>query len=160
MKFEYRISKYNPIYRNAGGNYEREDWTSFSDIGKSFNGKIFDVNEYNKYEQAYIETALSFLKESKINKLLISDLENNHLNSRYSNLQNNRVLDSNELISQVIKSVLREDFWCKLINQNNFFIHFGYDYYMYIGTNIKCEKSEILLTRNNLFMENITSPYK
>jgi hypothetical protein len=33
MKF--RISKYDPQYRNNRGSYMRDDWTSVSDFGKS-----------------------------------------------------------------------------------------------------------------------------
>jgi hypothetical protein len=35
--YKYRITKYNPIYRDPEGKYTIEDWTAISDIGKVFN---------------------------------------------------------------------------------------------------------------------------
>jgi hypothetical protein len=29
---EYRITKYNPIFRNNIGYYQRDEWTEYSDI--------------------------------------------------------------------------------------------------------------------------------
>ena len=34
--FEYRITKYNPIFR-VNGIYTRDDWTSICDVGKKYN---------------------------------------------------------------------------------------------------------------------------
>jgi len=36
---KYRITKYNPMNRDANGAYLLNEWTSFSDIGKTFDGK-------------------------------------------------------------------------------------------------------------------------
>ncbi len=35
----YRISKYNPTFRTEEGIYEKEEWTSYYDIGKIIAGK-------------------------------------------------------------------------------------------------------------------------
>jgi hypothetical protein len=36
-------------------------------------------------------------------------------------------------IENILKLILREKLWCKLVSEGKLFIHFGYDFYMYIG---------------------------
>jgi hypothetical protein len=49
--FEYRVTKYDPAHRAASGAY-RDEWTSFSDIGRSFGGVILTVEQYQRIEDA------------------------------------------------------------------------------------------------------------
>lgn len=42
----YRISKYNPKYRDEHGIYTRDEWTSISDVGEYFNGYEVTMEEY------------------------------------------------------------------------------------------------------------------
>lgn len=57
--FEYRITKYNPIFR-VNGIYTRDDWTSVCDIGKEYNGCTLTadecVNVLSNYVNCIIET--------------------------------------------------------------------------------------------------------
>ena len=38
-------------------------------------------------------------------------------------------------IDDLIRSILREATWCKLVGADGTYLHFGYDYYLYFGTN-------------------------
>jgi hypothetical protein len=38
-------------------------------------------------------------------------------------------------IGEIIRRILREEFWCRLEGSKGF-VHFGWDYYMYIGVPI------------------------
>lgn len=49
----HEIVKYPPSGYNKDGIYMYDDWTSISDIGKSFNGKIFSAKDYLKVENQY-----------------------------------------------------------------------------------------------------------
>lgn len=49
-----RVTKYNPIYRNEKGGYMKDEWTDFSDIGETFDGKVLTREEYEEVEQHYI----------------------------------------------------------------------------------------------------------
>ena len=37
---KYRITKYNPIYRDDEGKYLIDEWTSYTDIGKKIGDKL------------------------------------------------------------------------------------------------------------------------
>ena len=62
-------------------------------------------------------------------------------------------------IEHLCRLVLREQLWCKLENDNIMFIHFGYDYYMYIGCLSKSEGVINLIKKIGLFLEKFESPY-
>jgi len=49
--------------------------------------------------------------------------------------------------------------WCKLSNGNSF-VHFGYDYYMYVGGIKELKAAELaIINKNGLFVEKMKSPY-
>ncbi|WCK55874.1 hypothetical protein PP175_08100 [Aneurinibacillus sp. Ricciae_BoGa-3] len=109
IKYQWRITKYNPEYRNDTGIYKKEEWTSFYDIGDL----IGDFDEIS--------------------------VENTPLLSRL---------------------ILREHLWCKLEYESEFFVHFGYDYYMYVGSSIQCKDTIKKITKEfNLFVEHFNSPH-
>ncbi|MDC4204578.1 MAG: hypothetical protein MPW14_07475 [Candidatus Manganitrophus sp.] len=72
---QFRITKYNPKYRDALGVYTKKEWTSYSDIGKNVTKE-----EYETIETAYIETAIGFLKEQEIVELRVVGLEDHGKN--------------------------------------------------------------------------------
>lgn len=150
---QYRITKYNPIFRNMYGHYTAREWTDFSDVGKEFNGVILTMDKYLYYENAYIKTAISMLKSCNINNLIIKNLE----------IYNNDNLFENQIfflenIPNAIRNILRNNFWCKL-ETKEFFIHFGFDYYMYIGCTLEKEKVTQIANSNHLYCEEFLSPY-
>jgi hypothetical protein len=154
--FEFRVTKYDPAYRDESGAYQRDEWTAFSDIGKSFNGDILTQEEYQRVEDAYVSSALSFLREAGRSLLVVVGLENNR-GSPLAPLEGS-VLQEPQL-GEVIRNVLREKFWCRL-EGDDCFLHFGWDYYVYIGVPLRCEQSRTLASRLGLFVEEFASPYK
>ncbi|OXM17137.1 hypothetical protein [Paenibacillus herberti] len=64
-------------------------------------------------------------------------------------------------IPDLSKLILREQVWAKL-DHPSMFVHFGYDYYMYIG--LKGENSDYVAFEQKinylgLFAERVKSPY-
>ena len=57
---QYRVTKYNPAFRDQSGAYTKDEWTFFGQIGRTFSGVPFTFDEYERVEQAYVQTALSF----------------------------------------------------------------------------------------------------
>jgi hypothetical protein len=152
---EYRVTKYSPALRDARGAYTRSEWTSFSDVGGTFNGSPLSEAEYLQVENAYLASALEFLRESAVSSLAVRMLENHHgallTVGEGSNL-------SLEKLKITLPRVLREEFWCKFEGPNSF-IHIGYDYYMYVGVPARCSKAEQLASSLGLFVEPFRSPY-
>jgi hypothetical protein len=151
----YRITKYDPQFRTASGCYTRDEWTSISDIGKAFHGVTLTPAEYERAEAAYVRTALTFLSEAEVASLVIRDLEDpDQIASRYAEGDS---LTHKEL-KAVLRSLLREEFWCRL-ECHDAFVHIGYDYYMYVGVPHVCPAAEALADQLGLFVEPFRSPY-
>lgn len=150
--FEYRITKYNPANRSDGP-YIIDDWTSFSDVGKNFQGSELTYENYLETETAYIDFCVALLSKAQILSLSIDQAEcyseDIHLPSLVSNIAE---------IRKLITSCLREQCWFKL-TAKDFFIHFGYDYYMYIGTVLPSTSVQETAKRYGLFCELCSSPY-
>ena len=147
---EYRVTKYNPANRNELGHYlNSEEWTEFADVGHSVS-----LEEYERTENAYIETALEFISNSGINELKVVELEDNNLKSNYK--ENDIV--KNKAISDILRSLLRSELWCKLESEYGF-IHIGWDYYMYLGLSHVGNKVIENAGNRGLYVESYSSPY-
>lgn len=168
----YRITKYNPKYRNSDGAYLKEEWTSVYDIEKSYSDSKVSLQNYLDVEGLYINTAYCLyeicgapkLYVKSLGKVLRDDysfLEKFKLSYRkhdISSLYENMVIPDKQFFINVCKMCLREMVWCKLESDNGFYIHFGYDYYMYVGgilNNISIDKCK----REELYFEEFLSPY-
>lgn len=170
--YQWRVTKYNPQMRDAEGRYLAEDWTSVSDVGKEIGGVVVSFSDYRQTEDLYVEAVVDFMIETGIDSLQVVDIEEN---LEYINLQSREfpydivlhcaipAIDqwvSQESLRCSCRLALREIIWCKLEVDETFFVHFGYDYYMYIGSNRPCNNAIDQVVRSGLFVEPMGSPYK
>ena len=119
------------------------------------------------YENLYIEAVKSTLningKILKIDSLekyecrTFSDLSIDETLKLYNKVKNGMTI-SQDNIEVLLRLILREVIWCKLLN-NDMFVHFGYDYYMYIGCHTMSDTDRNILTEKGLFIEDFNSPY-
>ena len=56
------IVKYSPSMYNSRGQCVVDDWTSCTDIGKSFNGRTLAIKDYLYVENCYVETILDIMR--------------------------------------------------------------------------------------------------
>ena len=149
---EYRITKYNPANR-IDGIYMADEWTSFSDIGGVFGGTKLSQDIYLKTERAYVECCIELIEKAQIANLFITQAEYHAENVRFSSSISNTTE-----IRQVITACLREQCWLKLTSED-FFIHFGHDFYMYIGSRLPAESVVKIAAQHGLYCERYPSPY-
>lgn len=150
--FQYRITKYDPAFR-IDGKYTKDEWTSIHDIGKIYNGCIFTQDEYEQTEQNHIDCLLALLALSGVNSLCIQKPE-----ADVKTLwRENQIVDLAQL-PFVIRDCLREKYWCQLYHAKAC-IHFGYDYYVYFGSDVPYEQCVEICSQYGLFCEQIISPY-
>ncbi|MBL4709109.1 MAG: hypothetical protein JKY48_11800 [Flavobacteriales bacterium] len=143
----WRISKYNPIHRDKKGAYIKQEWTSLSDVNETFDSKLFTLNEYRKTEDLYINQIKQALKENNARLLKVVELEkwepelvldknvapiyDQKDYKIYKSLEDKDIVNIEDALI-IARLNLRSDIWCKLVDfDENFEIHFGYDYYMY-----------------------------
>ncbi len=153
---EFRITKYDPRHRNAEGAYTRDEWTAFSHIGREFDGQVLTDAEYRRVEDAYVSVAVAFLREAGFHALVAQGVENAG-GSIYAPAEGERL--SLVRLGDVIRRILREEFWCRLQGDNGWFIHIGWDYYLYLGVEQECPEALRLAAERGLFVEPCVSPY-
>lgn len=164
----YRMTKYDPKYRNSEGNYAKDEWTAISDVGKVYNNKKFTLSDYLLIEEKYCEAVKSMMGEVSVDTLKIEELEKNYytssneknsdeLKKMYDLLEEGKTIKNCD-VALVVKLNLREIIWAKLVSKN-FEVHFGYDYYMFICSSNASNKSIAQITENGLFVEKMRSPY-
>lgn len=96
----HEIVKYPPSGYNKDGIYMYDDWTSISDIGKSFNGKIFSAKDYLKVENQYINTVL----------MIMSELDCKYLTIAYIEVNQNEMINDIEMYEKNMVLTLQEHF--------------------------------------------------
>jgi len=131
---EYRVTKYDPALRDDRGAYIRDEWTSFADIGRTFNGAVLTEAEYRSVEQAYVDSAVAFAREGGLSLLTVRGLE--HHKQLPREFREGSALSLDE-VGNMIRQILRDDFWCRFESPHGF-LHFGWDFYMYIGVPQRC----------------------
>ena len=145
----FRITKYNPKFRDNSGAYLIEDeWTEFSDVGK-----LVTLDQYEKVESAYINSLKLLLNQSGLSNLNIVNLEN--YQDKY-NFSGNSI-PCNEF-ARAFRSVLRSEYWCMFVNGHSY-VHFGYDFYSYISIPRVSESDLGLIESWGLFVEKCKSPF-
>lgn len=166
-RHQWRTTKYDPALRSGSGAFTENTWSSVWDIGKSFDTGTLSTEEYLRVESAYAETATSFAVESGVFQVEISDFE-----SQLASQAELTELGLPEIpgppdpgsripahrIGDLVRLNLRELAWFK-VRAYDFFIHFGHDFYMYIGSDTPCEDSRRLAESLGIFVEYFESPH-
>lgn len=152
--YKYRISKYNPIYRDNNGIYLKEEWTAISDIGKSFDGVKLSVEEYKKVEDSYIRViklVMSYVgtRFLTIDKVIRSfsneEFQEAFIETEYRNLYTSEIINiyhsikDNENLDEegsdrFCRLLLREDIGSEVFYEDKIKIFIGYDYLMGVHT--------------------------
>jgi len=169
INYQWRITKYNPAYRNAEGHYLRDEWTSASEIGKSFLGEIVTLDDYLQVERAYVDTVMKFLEVYQIENVRLIHLETYGLSNvdktspLYDPLFDTISLAEDMLVTIdqipiVCKMALREFIHCQMITED-FLVHLGDDYYLFIGANSIQQEALQFASEQRLFVEQMISPY-
>lgn len=166
--YYYRITKYNPENRNSKGHYIANEWTSVKDIGNIYSNKELTLSDYVLVEEKYIDAVTTIMTEAKIKRLKIQEFEkyeysgiidgnSDFLINMYDSLAEGMMIEKQNL-SSVVKLILREIVWAKLVNPS-LEIHFGYDYYMYVCSEYPLSLAVEQVIESGLFVESIRSPY-
>lgn len=164
----YRITKYNPADRDSQGYYQKDDWISFANIGKSYENKILTLKDYLKVENSYIKAIQIFMDYLNLDffniinfkkiGLITSKGYSQELIKTYKNLRRNNKITRNS-IPNVIRLRLRNDIG-GFLETNGMIVHFGWDYYMYISSSKELPLALKQKIENiGLFVENFESPY-
>ncbi len=161
--YEYRVTKYDPALRGADGTYQASTWTSVGDIGSRFAGSDFTAEAYLATENLYVRAIEEALRVTNVDRVCMTDLESfgavqpdNLPPLDLGFLSNKTDGLSEQETTTLARAVLRELVWAKLQGSDGFYVHFGWDYYMYIGGS-SLQLADFLSP--GVFVEPFKSPY-
>ncbi|KOX30074.1 hypothetical protein ADK67_09945 [Saccharothrix sp. NRRL B-16348] len=156
---QFKITKYDPAFFGEGGSYQRDDWTSRSDVGKSFDGVVLTEAEYQKVEDSYLEAVRLLTAAADVRELEVRDLEIRDHTTEWQLEEGQRV--TVDAAVELCREMLREGaVWCLLEGGQQFYVHVGYDYYMYAGMTGDPAAAVEAIRRLGLFVEpDWPSPY-
>jgi hypothetical protein len=163
-----RATKYDPSNRDIQGRYTLSEFTSSSDVGKKFENYVLSAEDYVIVEDRYAACVRQLLDISQVDSLQIVELEDNRgktlvdlqverLRPAQLDMVHDGMVVKGENIYKIVRMALREVIWCKLCGENGVYVHFGYDYYMYIGCNL--ERTDLGQPPQGMFYEEMGSPY-
>lgn len=160
--FQYRVTKYNPALRDPDGAFPVSTWTSAADIGRSFDGQTLTRDAYLATEELYVgavERAISAAIPSRL-RLVDPEISDKYQPSTLPKLDLADVIYATRLRPRealtLSRAILREILWGRIEGSNRFYVHFGYDYYMYIGGSCAALSH---FAAEGLFVEEYPSPY-
>jgi hypothetical protein len=153
----WRISKYDPAWRDENYAYLRDEWNSVGDIGRSFEGVTLDAATYLATETALVEAVRAFMADADVQALTVTGFEGPSPED-YERLDKGALPDSHELawrmrqlhesdevtgpvIDQVLRLLLRQVFWCRLVDAQRFAVHCSEYLYVHIGTIAPSERA-------------------
>lgn len=160
----WRITKYDPQYRDNRGAYLKDEWTEYEDIGKTFEGKTLTLEEYLKTEDAYIQAILLFMEDLNIDSLRISCLEKDGRRPKRVlvdsiDIVNNTYVNKKSIVP-IIRLILRGKTWCKF-KAEQMHIDFHSEFYTFIISIKRPSDSTIKkIEQMGFFVEERESPYK
>jgi hypothetical protein len=103
-----------------------------SDIGKSYGGRELTLEVYLQVEAAYLAAVRLLADEARVDSLTICGLEWHSKGGppAYTEGQSVSIDEGQEIVRQMLRE---GPVWCKLEDDERFYVHVGYDYYMYVG---------------------------
>lgn len=164
----FRVTKYDPALRRRDGSYGRDEWTSVSDIGRRYLGVEVGVADYLAVEDCYVESVRRFLGAWMVPSLCVIDLELKGVSAALSVVLQAQAHDEllhlsegvdvrDVSLERVVRLALREVIWCRLEGARGAYVHFGYDFYMYLGCDMPDAPLPLLPT--GMYAEPFVSPY-
>lgn len=169
-----RVSKYDPAFRDANGRYQRQEWTSVSDVGRRFGRVKLSSRDYLRIERAYICLIACFASMPYVGEFRVVGLEVSSKGGIRRALAEAKEMHLDPVaidrfpiegeratlgaIGDLVRLALREYLWFRLESLSGHFAYFGYDYYIYVGGPRVKERLIELSHRLGLFAEHVRKP--
>lgn len=143
LPYVYRVTKYDPADRNEHGHY-----VGTQDID----------SDHGTVEAAYLAAVAAFAEDAGVTGLTVRDPE--LFGSVDFDYYDGVQVTLDRALSLVQRMLRGGGLWCRLEVDDRFFVHIGYDQYMYIGSVEPCERAVGQATSLGLFPERLDiSPY-
>jgi small subunit ribosomal protein S1 len=112
---------------------------------------------YLEVEARHLRVVAAFLEESVVDAVRVRDAEP-YNEARWWPTEGE--VPSRVETIDVVRELLRERGFCRLEADRGLYIHVGYDYYLYVGGDVACERTLDVARKAGLFVDaDFVSPY-
>jgi hypothetical protein len=141
----YRLHKYDPKYRDQAGYYTRDEWTCFSDVGRTYSGERFTLEDYVHVEDNYVKAIELIMRDQGSSELKVyADgivlRKKDFLKSRLLDIELSDAMSfhhgdwiSGKRIALFCRLSLRNLCGYALTDERGFLIAFSDEYYVHLG---------------------------
>jgi hypothetical protein len=158
MYHHYRITKYDPRFRTRDGAYTRDEWTFFAQVGTRVTGSTLTMAEYVRVESLYVSALNALLREAGVSRLEVRGLcLPKRLPASLSVWRRRHVIGITHALA-FAQLCLRERIWGQLVAPRRAYVHFDWDYYMYVGLSRRTPHAIDFIRSSGLFVESFRSP--
>lgn len=167
----HEIVKYPPLFYDANGVFHKNEWTSCSEIGKSFDGKKLTTEEYFTTENNYILAMCEIIRVTGSAHMTVEYLEKDELWIE-QRMKTSKIREQDLLLlptalkvkqgdrlsisefSEVARLCLREYLYGEFVDINyRLRIIFGYDYYMSIESDLDNGMLKSIANKHSLYLD-------
>lgn len=137
MMQQWRVSKYDPAHRDSRGWYLKDEWTSVSDIGRTFADGVLTLESYLEAESRYLTFVHRLMNALSVPHMMVRRAGRHRSESRVGpglplRLRNKDVLSRPQVI-EAIRDSLRDRFWCQLVYKRRLWMEVGFDFYLHFA---------------------------
>lgn len=148
LPHSWRLSRYEHRLRSSSSRWE--SWTSYSDVGKKFNGLELVLDEYVRVENLYIAAITRFAVELGVHTVVVGYVANG---GRESGVTDGQEFSGSDL-APLIRGNLREQVNCVIADTAGALqVAFGYDLYVNLAATRPCEDAVNEAYRSGLYLE-------
>jgi hypothetical protein len=157
---KYRLTKYNPAFRDEFGNYRRNEWTDVDDVGRNIDGHVLTQDEFDHTINAYHHAFELFAREAGVQQLAVLDLyQGPGLEEPWQKLSEGDVLPLETALQMARHILAGGPLSARLEDTDRFYLHVGEHLYVWLGSEIPCTNAVEGSRRVGLFVEvGIDSP--
>ena len=149
-----RLSRYDPNHKYRSD----ETWTSYADIGRTFEDGRLTEESYLRIERAYLAAAKAIAMEALVGELTVASLEFVREPAQRPQIEEGLRLPLDHAL-EVLRRELRGDLSCRLVD-GRFYIDVGLDYYLYVGVDKVSQGTLSEIIRLGLHVErDLPSPF-
>ncbi len=160
VAYHFRVTKYNPSFRDRNDLYLGDEWTNWHDIGRELDGHVLTEDEFEAAINKYLYALEAFAHESGVDYLTVLGLHPEYEGERSWGLLRNGTRVSLDAAVDLVQTLLRgEASGVRLEDATRFYVHADYCMEMWIGSDVDCVSAVAEAERIGLFVERgIASP--
>ncbi len=160
MKFEFRLSKFDPAKRDFTGAFTGQDWVCYSQIGSEIGGRLLTKDEYKRVENAYVETIREMLREAGLQQVGIEKFRRFGKQKHDIKVFRKGQKVGLDTLSRLTRLTLQDRVEVGFCVPRKMYLHFGFDFLVYVGLAKPTPAAKAFALENGIFLEEMASPYR